>query len=60
MKEKCMLSFQVVQRSGEGVIVAPNAAHFGFNCGPNCAEAINFASREYLPYGIVYPKCTCM
>ncbi|XP_052130838.1 lysine-specific demethylase 4D-like [Frankliniella occidentalis] len=50
----------VVQRNGEGVLVAPNAAHFGFNTGNNCAEATNFASKAYLPYGIVYPKCTCM
>ncbi|XP_052130837.1 uncharacterized protein LOC127751391 isoform X2 [Frankliniella occidentalis] len=55
------IPFKVVQqRSHQAVLVAPNAAHFGFNLGPNVAEAVNFATTKWVPYGIVYPRCTCM
>ncbi|KAJ1521127.1 hypothetical protein ONE63_002827 [Megalurothrips usitatus] len=50
----------VLQRKGQGIIVTPNAAHFGFNLGPNIAEASNFGTTSWIPYGIVYPHCTCL
>jgi len=50
----------VVQRAGECVVVTPNTAHFGFNLGPNIAEAANFPTPDWIPYGMVAPKCTCM
>ncbi|KAK3907233.1 Lysine-specific demethylase 4D [Frankliniella fusca] len=49
----------IIQRSGEGVIVTPNAAHQIFNLGPNIAEAANFGNLFWIPYGITFPKCHC-
>ncbi|XP_034243493.1 lysine-specific demethylase 4D-like [Thrips palmi] len=51
---------QVIQRAGEAVVVTPNAVHFGFNSGHNCAEAINFAIESWIPYGIVAEICNCL
>lgn len=34
---------QVIQRPGEFIISFPGSLHSGFDCGLNCAEAINFA-----------------
>ncbi|KAJ1529972.1 hypothetical protein ONE63_006700 [Megalurothrips usitatus] len=50
----------VVQKAGEGVIVCPNTVHFGFNKGFNIAEACNFVTESWIPYGIVAPKCRCI
>ncbi|XP_034231373.1 uncharacterized protein LOC117639629 [Thrips palmi] len=50
----------VVQRAGESVVVCPNAVHVGFNSGFNIAEACNFATESWIPYGIVAPQCKCM
>ncbi len=33
----------VVQRQGDFVFTAEGAYHFGFNTGPNIAEAVNFS-----------------
>ncbi|XP_034255173.1 uncharacterized protein LOC117653540 [Thrips palmi] len=50
----------VIQRQGQGVVVTPNAAHFGFNLGYNIAEAANFGTVSWIPYGIVSTTCTCL
>jgi len=43
--------YHVIQRQGEFVITFPQGYHGGFNHGLNCAEAVNFATPRWLPFG---------
>ncbi|XP_010449170.1 PREDICTED: probable lysine-specific demethylase JMJ14 isoform X1 [Camelina sativa] len=51
LKEEGIPVYRAVQRSGEFILTFPKAYHSGFNCGFNCAEAVNVAPVDWLVHG---------
>lgn len=42
---------RAVQRPGEYMITFPRSYHAGFSCGYCLGEAVNFATRDWVPFG---------
>lgn len=51
LKSEGVPTYRTVQHSGEFVLTFPRAYHAGFNCGFNCAEAVNVAPVDWLEHG---------
>ncbi|MED6168298.1 hypothetical protein PIB30_010354 [Stylosanthes scabra] len=51
LKSEGVPIYRTVQHSGEFVVTFPRAYHSGFNCGFNCAEAVNVAPVDWFLHG---------
>eukprot|EP00890_Picochlorum_soloecismus_P002883 jgi/Picsp_1/3596/NSC_06433-R1_probable lysine-specific demethylase jmj14-like len=51
LKKRGVPVFRVIHQANSFVVTMPNAYHSGFNTGFNCAEAVNFAAPDWLPFG---------
>ncbi|KAF4042576.1 JmjC domain containing hydroxylase [Phytophthora infestans] len=60
LKEFGVPFYRAFQKPGEFVITFPATYHQGFNLGFNIAEAVNFATLHWIPYGLKAKVCKCL
>ncbi|CAI5736331.1 unnamed protein product [Peronospora destructor] len=60
LKEFGVPFYRAYQKPGEFVITFPATYHQGFNLGFNIAEAVNFATLHWIPYGLRAKVCKCL
>ena len=53
LREEGIPVYRAEQHPRSYIITFPHAYHAGFNTGFNCAEAVNFAPVDWLPFGAV-------
>ncbi|KAK1420370.1 hypothetical protein QVD17_21906 [Tagetes erecta] len=53
LKSEGVPVYRASQHCGEFIVTFPRAYHAGFNCGFNCAEAVNVAPVDWLQHGQV-------
>ena len=58
-RENGLAVYHILQGPGEFVITWPRAYHAGFNHGFNIAEAVNFATPEWIIEGLSAGRCGC-
>ncbi|KAF0982562.1 hypothetical protein FDP41_011492 [Naegleria fowleri] len=59
LKEHGIRVTRVTQLPGEFIITLPGSYHQGFNWDINVNEAVNFATKRWLPIGKVCERCQC-
>jgi len=59
LESKGVKVYRAIQKANEFIITFPKAFHAGWNLGFNCAEAVNFAFPEWVPYGMKSESCSC-
>lgn len=59
IKQNGINVFKCIQKPGEFVITFGGSYHAGFNMGFNCAEAVNFATKNWIDIGITAKFCKC-
>ncbi|GLD95233.1 hypothetical protein PINS_up003875 [Pythium insidiosum] len=60
LKEFGVPFYRALQQPGEFVITFPATYHQGFNLGFNIAEAVNFATLRWIPFGLKAKVCKCV
>lgn len=51
---------RLIHYEHEFVLTFPYGYHSGFNFGYNCAESVNFATKDWLPLGRMAKQCQCI
>lgn len=59
LRHHAMPVVTVKQDPGEFIVLNAGAYHAGFNQGFNCAEAVNFATEDWIPLGKHATRCDC-